>query len=56
MILSTWPPPTSHAYHITKLSGELLVLFSKWVQKVLIEVSVGDEEGDWINLQVKLGS
>lgn len=45
-----WPPPTSHTYHILKVSGELLVLYSKRIQKILTEASVGDEEGDRVNL------
>lgn len=46
----------SHTYHITKASGELLVLCSKRIQQVLTEVPVGDEEGDRVHLQVQLGS
>jgi len=47
------PHPTSQAYRILKISAELLVLYRKWIQKVLTEVSVGDEEGHRVNLQVK---
>lgn len=47
---------TSHAYHITKVSDELLVLYSKGIQEVLTETFIGDEEGERVNLQVKPGS
>lgn len=50
------PPPTTHTYRITQVSGELLVLWIKWILKVLAEAPVGDEEGERVDLEVKPGS
>lgn len=44
-----------HSYHITKVPGEIVVLFREWILKLLAEVSVGDKEGERVHVQTQLG-
>lgn len=51
-------PPSSHqphSYRITKVHGEIVVLFREWILKLLAEVSVGDQERQRVHIQTELG-
>lgn len=51
-----WSTPTSHSYRIPNACAELLVLCRQWIQEALAEASVGDEEGERVQLEVQPGS